>query len=117
MTMQDKDLYAGDDTKGVCRYIGTHKGIEGIIVENLRLVDGRWEHDGYSFYVEAPKIADVVDDELNFNPNEDDPIAVIKSGIEEFLNDDDDGDWRREIAMEAGMLHGVSAYNEVMGWD
>lgn len=27
----------------------------------------------------------------------------------------DDG-WQREIAMEAGMLHGVEAYNEVMGW-
>lgn len=25
-------------------------------------------------------------------------------------------DWKREIAMEAGMLHGVDAYNEVMGW-
>lgn len=29
----------------------------------------------------------------------------------------DDSEWRREIAMEAGMLHGVDAYNEVMGWD
>lgn len=28
-----------------------------------------------------------------------------------------DDDWRREVAMEAGMLHGVEAYNEVMGWD
>lgn len=31
--------------------------------------------------------------------------------------DDGDSDWRREIAMEAGMLHGVEAFNEVMGWD
>jgi len=29
---------------------------------------------------------------------------------------DDDAEWRREIAMEAGMLHGVDAYNEVMGY-
>lgn len=29
----------------------------------------------------------------------------------------DDDDWRREQAMEAGMLHGAEAYNEVMGWD
>lgn len=29
----------------------------------------------------------------------------------------DDGEWRREMAMEAGMLHGVEAYNEEMGWD
>lgn len=27
-----------------------------------------------------------------------------------------DDDWRREIAMEAGMLHGVDAYNDEMGW-
>jgi hypothetical protein len=30
---------------------------------------------------------------------------------------DNDDDWRREIANEAGMLHGVEAFNEVMGWD
>ncbi len=28
-----------------------------------------------------------------------------------------DDSWRREVAREEGMLHGVSAYNEVMGWD
>ena len=25
-------------------------------------------------------------------------------------------DWRHEQAMEAGMLHGVDAYNDAMGW-
>jgi hypothetical protein len=30
---------------------------------------------------------------------------------------EDSGSWQREMAMEAGMLHGVGAYNEVMGWD
>jgi len=29
---------------------------------------------------------------------------------------DDDDDWRREMAMEAGMLHGVNAYNDMMGY-
>jgi hypothetical protein len=28
----------------------------------------------------------------------------------------DDRDWQREIAMEAGMLHGVDAYNDEMGY-
>ncbi len=28
----------------------------------------------------------------------------------------DDADGRREIAMEAGMLHGVGAYNDAMGY-
>lgn len=34
------------------------------------------------------------------------------------VEDDDDwmDDWRREMAMEAGMLHGVDAYNEAMGY-
>jgi len=26
-------------------------------------------------------------------------------------------EWRREQAREAGMLHGIGAYNEAMGWD
>ena len=25
--------------------------------------------------------------------------------------------WRQELANEAGMLHGLQAYNEAMGWD
>lgn len=29
----------------------------------------------------------------------------------------DDEDWRHEQAMEAGMLHGIDAYNETMGYD
>lgn len=28
----------------------------------------------------------------------------------------DDSDWRHEMAREAGMLHGVEAYNDEMGW-
>lgn len=28
----------------------------------------------------------------------------------------EDAEWRREIANEAGMLHGCDGYNEVMGW-
>lgn len=27
-----------------------------------------------------------------------------------------DAEWQRERAMEAGMLHGVDAYNDEMGW-
>jgi hypothetical protein len=27
-----------------------------------------------------------------------------------------DDEWRREQAMEAGMLHGIDAYNEMMGY-
>lgn len=28
----------------------------------------------------------------------------------------DDSDWRREIAMQAGMMAGCDAYNDAMGW-
>lgn len=28
----------------------------------------------------------------------------------------DDREWQREIAMEAGMLHGCDAYNDAMGY-
>ncbi len=31
--------------------------------------------------------------------------------------EDDVLDWRREMAMEAGMAGGTDAYNETMGWD
>lgn len=32
-------------------------------------------------------------------------------------NRDDDSEWRREIAMQAGMAGGCDAYNEAMGYD
>ena len=47
--------------------------------------------------------------------------VIIVEGVLVYVDheyeDEDDDDWRQEIAMEAGMLHGVNAYNEVMGWD
>ncbi len=30
--------------------------------------------------------------------------------------DDGDAEWKKEIAMEAGMLHGIEAYNDEMGY-
>ena len=40
----------------------------------------------------------------------------LQEAVEVEDNDDWMDDWRREIAMEAGMLHGVDAYNEAMGY-
>ncbi len=34
-----------------------------------------------------------------------------------FKRDTSDREWQNEMAHEAGMLHGVDAYNEAMGWD
>lgn len=47
-------------------------------------------------------------------------IELVKpsdADLDDATSDDDDDDWRREQAMEAGMLHGVHAYNDAMGWD
>ena len=32
------------------------------------------------------------------------------------VDDEEDDSWKREMAMEEGMLHGVEAYNDAMGW-
>ena len=46
--------------------------------------------------------------------------ANMFGGEEGFDNeedeDDDDGSWQRELAMEAGMLGGIDAYNGAMGF-
>ena len=40
----------------------------------------------------------------------------LQEAVEESNDDDWMEEWRREIALEAGMLHGVDAYNEAMGY-
>tara|TARA_Y100001970_G_C13776112_1_gene622921 strand:- start:38 stop:445 length:408 start_codon:yes stop_codon:yes gene_type:complete len=51
-----------------------------------------------------------------FNPWDTDNFVLIqKSGMVE-QSDNYDYSWRKEIAMEAGMLHGTNAYNDVMGF-
>ena len=52
-----------------------------------------------------------------FYPWDTDNIKLVREATER----DDDNDewieeWRREIAMEAGMMGGCEAYNEVMGY-
>ena len=44
-------------------------------------------------------------------------IDGVRYYVDHEYEDEDDDDWRREMAMEAGMLHGIDAYNEAMGWD
>jgi hypothetical protein len=52
-------------------------------------------------------------------------VELVGPGVEEerelsrgqVKRKDDDEDWRREQANEAGMLGGCEAYNEVMGYD
>lgn len=44
-------------------------------------------------------------------------VYMIRENPNYKPSKDDDSDWRREMAMEAGMCMGVDAYNEVMGYD
>tara|TARA_R110002096_G_scaffold257163_3_gene450485 strand:+ start:528 stop:761 length:234 start_codon:yes stop_codon:yes gene_type:complete len=46
-------------------------------------------------------------------------VEGVRYYVDEHDEDEDDSwqdEWRREIAMEAGMLGGCDAYNEVMGY-
>jgi len=48
-----------------------------------------------------------------------DCFAPVKEQIRrnpDFVPSRDDGEWRREAAREAGMLHGIDAYNDFMGY-
>ena len=52
--------------------------------------------------------------DMRFHPWDTDDVRLIReAGVS--ARDRDEG-WLREIAMEEGMLHGVDAYNEVMGY-
>jgi len=46
---------------------------------------------------------------------EKDAQAAAEAEEAEAPDANDDAEWRREMAMEAGMLHGVEAYNDAMG--
>lgn len=44
-------------------------------------------------------------------------VNAVRKIDEPKINDQDDlEDWRREIAMEEGMLNGTDAYNDYMGY-
>ena len=51
-----------------------------------------------------------------FNPWDTDNIKLVREATEDGDDDDWMEDWRREIAMEAGMMGGCEAYNEAMGY-
>ena len=47
-------------------------------------------------------------------PDFEDEMCVYKRDKQALC--DSDEEWRHEQAMEAGMLHGIDAYNEMMGY-
>jgi len=85
-----------------------------------------WQSDGY--HVVGPTswgdgdedtIAEPSDTPAlrEFDPETDDPGELLRNIAQETRasREEGDDDWRREMAMEEGMLHGVDAYNDVMG--
>lgn len=50
--------------------------------------------------------------ELLFCPFEN--VKCLREAVEE--EDDSFNEWRREIAMEEGILNGIESYNDWMGW-
>jgi hypothetical protein len=54
--------------------------------------------------------------DMLFHPWDTDGIELIVGSSVKTLNNDFYSEWHKEIAMEAGMLGGCEAYNEVMGY-
>lgn len=72
-------------------------------------LDGATHASNYVALLEDGEIQAIwrVADGEEITGDEPDPIHVVE---------DDDDDWKREIAMQAGMGGGCIAYNEVMGY-
>ena len=82
--------------------------------------DAIWVYEGEDWedknVVEARLVNGAVRYKQKFYPWDTDNVKLVREATE--CDDDDDwmDDWRREIAMEAGMMGGCEAYNEVMGY-
>lgn len=93
--------------------------------------DDYWQGDGPMTAEEAGQLAAQWNAE---NPCDFTCIGVLREGVDihvtaadlvftgilmptkEKDNEESDDDWRREMAMEAGMAFGCDAYNDAMGW-
>ena len=70
-----------------------------------------WSHFNRQYYISTPFILlDGIDGTWEVTRNPDAPKGKKKK-------DNSDDEWRREIAMQDGMMGGCQAYNEAMGWD
>lgn len=76
------------------------------------------EADAVAFYKTDPSDSSVAFIEIDLSDED-----CKRLGIErvrknpKFIPSKDSGSWQREIAMQAGMLGGVHAYNDAMGYD
>ena len=76
-----------------------------------------YEGDSYEDFASGRELSNgaVVYDML-FHPWDTDNVTLIRCAEEVEEEDTFMEDWRREIAMEAGMMGGCEAYNDVMGY-
>ena len=74
----------------------------------------------YLYNMNDQPVRPATDEEIEASSRRPSGVIFVK-GVEYYVDheyeDEDDDDWRHEMAMEAGMLHGIDAYNEAMGWD
>ena len=73
----------------------------------------------YNLYDQPVRPA--TDEEIEASSRRPSGVIFVK-GVEYYVDEWCEGEgvddeWRHEMAMEAGMLHGIDAYNEAMGWD
>jgi hypothetical protein len=73
----------------------------------------------YNLYDQPVRPA--TEEEIEASANVPSGVIFVK-GVEYYVDEWCEGEgvddeWRHEMAMEAGMLHGIDAYNEAMGWD
>jgi len=67
-----------------------------------------WAHFDHGYFASGTRFVEID------GPTANEVLAV--PGAPKRRHADDDREWQREIAMEAGMLHGAEAYNDAMGW-
>ena len=78
---------------------------------------GIWLYDGdnYEDISSARRLSNgAVIYDMFFHPWDTDNVTLIRSA--DPGKDDDVDDSQLEVAMESGMLHGVNAYNDAMGY-
>ena len=109
-TEKTLELTGFDDTRELFDFIKEFRVFSacGIKLEVVTL-GGEWEVDdeGNTYDFDA---------EIEIDPEDD--FDDFMTAVEDMLDDQQAfrESWREEIAREEGMLHGVDAYNDWMGW-
>lgn len=97
------DCWTGDDFATREEAIACYRAVCMFPEDGLAQHMGR---GGWAFVmIDGPDVH-----EVSKNPDQ----PSVRKRASELARED--ADWRREIAIEAGMLHGIDAYNDEMGY-